>query len=343
MTVIDVDQDVIDLLNILYSDERVPSNFRINFVCADYMSYKHDRVDLIIGNPPFTKINGEYRKELLKNNENKDSTNLAELMLEKALKTSDYVSFIMPKNLLNTPEYEATRKFLSRFSINSILDFGEKGFKGVLVETINLIIDTNGVDPFIEVFSITNNERIKQKKEYIFSPEFPYWVIYRNDFFDQVYKKMDFGVFDVFRDRQITNNNTFLTKDKKHSIRVLKSRNILDSGEIVDIENYDSFIDGETLSKLSIGKFLDETNVYLTPNMTYKPRLIKKGKGYVVNGSVAILIPKNLGISFSQKQLDYISSEEFRKFYKIARNYQTRSLNVDKSSVYWFGIEQNSK
>ena len=154
---------------------------------------------------------------------------------------------------------------------------------------------------------------------------------------------MDFGVFDVFRDRQITNNNTFLTKDKKHSIRVLKSRNILDSGEIVDIENYDSFIDRETLSKLSIGKFLDETNVYLTPNMTYKPRLIKKGKGYVVNGSVAILIPKSLDITFSQKQLDYISSEEFRKFYKIARNYQTRSLNVDKCSVYWFGIEQNSK
>lgn len=61
------------------------------------MSYKHDRVDLIIGNPPFTKINGEYRKELLKNNENKNSTNLAEFMLEKALKMSDYVSFIMPK------------------------------------------------------------------------------------------------------------------------------------------------------------------------------------------------------------------------------------------------------
>lgn len=52
---------------------------------------------------------------------------------------------------MNTPEYEATRKFLSRFSINSILDFGEKGFKGVLVETINLIIDTNGVDSFIEL------------------------------------------------------------------------------------------------------------------------------------------------------------------------------------------------
>ena len=72
--------------------------------------------------------------------------------------------------------------------------------------------------------------------------------------------------------------------------------------------------------------------------MTYKPRLIRKSKGYVVNGSIAILIPKDNTTNFSQKQLDYISSNEFRTFYRIARNYQTRSLNVDKTSCYWFGI-----
>ena len=74
--------------------------------------------------------------------------------------------------------------------------------------------------------------------------------------------------------------------------------------------------------------------------MTYKPRLIKKSRGYIVNGSVAILIPKNSDIDFSQEQLDYIASEEFRNFYKIARNYQTRSLNVDKTSCYWFGLKK---
>ena len=36
----------------------------------------------------------------------------------------------------------------------------------------------------------------------------------------------------------------------------------------------------------------------------------------------------------------YFSSDEFRQFYKIARNYQTRSLNIDNNSVYWFGIEK---
>ena len=74
--------------------------------------------------------------------------------------------------------------------------------------------------------------------------------------------------------------------------------------------------------------------------MTYKPRLIKKEKGYIVNGSIAILIPKNNQINFNIEQIRYISSDEFRLFYRIARNYQTRSLNVDKISCYWFGINK---
>ena len=38
--------------------------------------------------------------------------------------------------------------------------------------------------------------------------------------------------------------------------------------------------------------------------------------------------------------MDYISSEEFKEFYLRARNYQTRSLNIDSNSVFWFGINK---
>ena len=34
---------------------------------------------------------------------------------------------------------------------------------------------------------------------------------------------------------------------------------------------------------------------------------------------------------------DIQKSNEYRNFYKIARNYQTRSLNIDKTSVFFFG------
>ncbi len=343
LTVVDIDEDTIETLKILYDEKNIPSNFKISFVCEDYMDYKHDKVDLIIGNPPFSKISGSYRNKLLKNNFNKNSTNLAEFILEKAISSARYVSMILPKTILNTSEFKDTRDLLIRNRIDSIIDFGENGFKGVLVETINLVIDCNQLPMYTKVISTTLGISINQKSKYIFDDKLPYWIIYRNDFFDEVFQKMKFGIFDVFRDRQITNGNTSLNKTDKYQIRVLKSRNILDTGKIVTIEGYDSFIDIETVSKFTVNKFFNDTGVYLTPNMTYKPRIIKKDKGYVVNGSVAILIPKEKNINLNEKQLNYISSDEFRNFYRIARNYQTRSLNVDKTSCYWFGVNTDLK
>ena len=340
LTVVDIDKDAIERLKILYDQKSIPSNFEIQFVCDDYMNYKHDKVDLIIGNPPFTKISGSYRKHLLLRNSNKSSTNLAEFILEKAILNSRYVSIILPKNILNTLEFKETREMLSKKKIDSIIDFGEKGFKGVLIETINLIVSCDQPSFHTKVVSTTLGISINQKSKYIFDVNLPYWVIYRNDFFDNMLKKMKFGVFDVFRDRQITNNNTSLIKSNKHCIRVLKSRNILNNGDIIRIDGYDSFIDIETLSHFTVGKYIDDDNVYLTPNMTYNPRIIKKKRGYVVNGSVAILIPKDNTLHISNSQLKYISSNEFKNFYKIARNYQTRSLNIDKTSIYWFGINK---
>ena len=85
-----------------------------------------------------------------------------------------------------------------------------------------------------------------------------------------------------------------------------------------------------------IKKFLNNKNVYITPNMSYKPRVCKKPIGTLVNGSVAILIPKN-NVYLTKKDLLFYSSEEYRNFYRIARNFQTRSLNIDKTAVFFFG------
>lgn len=340
LTVIDIDPNAIELLKILYDKNNIPSNFTVKFICDDFMNYKCNRVNLIIGNPPFSKINGLYRNSLLTNNINKESTNLAEFILEKAVMSADYVSMIMPKNILNTPEFSDTRDWLKNFKIDSIIDFGENGFRGVLVETVNLMIDSVNKSKYTKIISTTTGNTVIQKSQYIFDANLPYWIIYRNEFFDKVYKKMKFGIFDVFRDRQITNKNSSVKKNDKYTIRVLKSRNILDTGDIESIEGYDSYIDEYTLSRLTVSKYLNDTSVYLTPNMTYKPRLIKKEKGYVVNGSIAILIPKDKKLEITKSQMNYIASDEFRMFYKIARNCQTRSLNVDKTSCYWFGINE---
>lgn len=337
--VIDIDKDMIETLKILYDKKYLPKNFNIKFICQNFMTYENNQqIDLIIGNPPFTKLSSLDIKRYLPKNFNKNATNLAEFFLEKALSMADYVSFVMPKNLLNTPEYDLTRKLLSNYAITHILDIGEKGFKGVLVETVNILIAKNEKIGNTKIQSLTENIEIINSQNYIFDDNLPYWVIYRDDFFDKVYEKLDFNVFNVFRDRQITNSNSSLVKKSDNDIRIVKSRNIDDTGtKLLNIENYDSFLSQESLEIMSVSKFLQRDDIYMTPNMTYKPRLMRKSKGYVVNGSVALLIPKS-DFSLTDKQMRYISSDEFREFYKIARNYQTRSLNIDSASVYWFGI-----
>ena len=64
---------------------------------------------------------------------------------------------------------------------------------------------------------------------------------------------------------------------------------------------------------------------------------MKKPLHCLVNGSLAILIPKK-DFTLSEKQLSYFSTEEYRTFYQIARNFQTRSLNVDSCSVFFYGL-----
>ena len=334
LTLIDIDKDIIDILSLLYED-KAPSNFEIDFLCADFMSLDLNNVDLIVGNPPFTRIS---KKEIEKYNlTNQDLRNLAGCFLEKSIKIAHTVSLIMPKNLLNTPEYSGLRDFILSKNVHSILDFGEKGFKGVLIETINIILSNSEQKKPVFIESKVKNQILNQDKNYIFDKNLPYWVIYRNAHFDSILNKMDLGVFDVFRDRQIT-KSILISQKNQSSIRVLRSQNISDNGcEVIDKDNYDCFIDKDVLQKLAVNKFIDNDFVYLTPNMTYNCRVMKKEKGYIVNGSVAILIPK-YHFQLTEKQLLFFSSNEFREFYAVARNYQTRSLNIDACSCYWFGI-----
>lgn len=334
LTLIDIDKDIIDILSLLYED-KAPSNFEIDFLCADFMSLDLNNVDLIVGNPPFTRIS---KKEIEKYNlTNQDLRNLAGCFLEKSIKIAHTVSLIMPKNLLNTPEYSGLRDFILSKNVHSIIDFGEKGFKGVLIETINIILSNSEQKKCVFIESKVKNQILNQDKNYIFDKNLPYWVIYRNAHFDSILNKMDLGVFDVFRDRQIT-KSILISQKNQSSIRVLRSQNISDDGcEVIDKDNYDCFIDKDVLQKLTVNKFIDNDFVYLTPNMTYNCRVMKKEKGYIVNGSVAILIPK-YHFQLTKKQLLFFSSNEFRKFYAVARNFQTRSLNIDACSCYWFGI-----
>lgn len=341
--VFDINPDMIKVLKELIKKFSFPKNIHISFFEADTLLYKFDKhYDLVIGNPPFANAKGKDLIEYQKDSCNKSTKNLAAFFLEKAINSSDYTVMITPKTFLNTPEFKDTRDFINKYNLSCILDFGEKGFKNVLVETVCFFVNTQSKALKTKVVSVSNDIVLEQKQSYITDTKLPYWIIYRDKNFDKVFNSMTFDIFTVFRDRQITNTNSTFTKSE-NSIRIIKSRNISDDGtQIEDILNYDAYIDKDVLKNLTVNQYLETDNIYLSPNMTYKPRVCKKPKGVIVNGSVAILIPKN-GIVLSEEDMLYFSTSEYRDFYKTARNYQTRSLNIDKSSVFFFGIRQHNK
>ncbi len=336
--VVDIDSAVLEVLKELVAKMDFPANFSINYINDDFLLYPfREKYDLVVGNPPFSKL-GASDKQLQayrQNAVNKETCNLAGFFIEKACQLGHSVALIAPKYVLNSPEFTRTRTVLEQHRLDFILDFGENGFDGVLVETVCLGITPGRKPGRTRVVSITENIRLWQKQNYICSRKYPYWIIYRDDVFDDIAEKMVFGVFDTFRDRQLT--NSMLTDDKSQ-LRVLKSRNISDDGsKVVDIPGYDAYVAPSQAQKLACHQFLDRTDVYLVPNMTYNPRMMRKPKGVVTNGSVAILKLKEPGLPLEDPELKYYSSQEYRRFYRIARNHQTRSLNIDATSVHFFG------
>ena len=236
---------------------------------------------------------------------------------------------------MHNSDFEICRDYAQKCCIDSIIDFGEKGFKGVLIETICLFVNCIGIPKYTECFSMTYNKinRILQSK--LTDRTFPNWLLYRNDEFDKIANSMNFDIFDCFRDRQITSKQ--LNTDGK--IWVIKSRNITKDGtKIEHLPNYDSFLSSlDDYKNLSVSKYYDRDDVYLSPNMTYYPRVIKKPKKTIVNGSVAIFETKN-NRKLTARDIEYFATEEFRKFYSVARNLSTRSLNLDKNAVFYFGV-----
>lgn len=333
---VDIDKNSAKIFAALIKKYDIPSNVTINYIVDDFLLHKFEKkYDYIIGNPPFFKMKSSEKKLRIyrKDAKNKNTNNICSFFLDKAVDLADYISIVFPKFILNTPEFSDSRKYLSKRKVECIIDFGEKGFPGVLIETLALFINNTGKVGNTRVVSITNNIDCIKKQNYIFDKKLPYWIIYRNEMFDSVCKQLDFNIFTVFRDRQITNS----VLKKSGDIRVLKSRNISDDGsEIKNIDGYDSYIDYSDAENLSVFSLLNRDDIYLTPNMTYKPRVIKKEKNVLVNGSVAVLIPKE-EITLTDNQCKYFSTNEYRDFYRIARNYQTRSLNIDSCSVFFFG------
>lgn len=340
LDVLDVDEESMETLELLLNKVGIPSNFTVNRICCDFLTWQPvGHYDLAVGNPPFSKLKKRTPliEKALASNRNQRTNNLAAMFLEKCMRISDCVALVLNKNILDTEEYAATRDLLRGVKIESIIDFGRYGFTGVSIETMCAVVFPRRKPKGTVTYSMKYNKRHTRSQNYITDPAYPSFVIYRDEQFDAVASKLEFGVFEVFRDRKITKSIT-TRQQSKDSMWVIKARNIdEDGGGVTHIPGYDAFLPRVALEDLPIARFVNDTSVYLTPNMTYNPRVIDNLPDVVPDGSVAVLIPK-VPLRLTQKQKAYYSTDEYRYFYRIARNLSTQSINVDANSVFFYGV-----
>ena len=217
--VIDINSDSLSVLKELLRCIEIPENVRLNYVNKDFLLADFSKhYDIVVGNPPYMKVKDKVLlKEYREKGQNSNTSNIFAFFIERALQISDVVSLIVPKSLINAPEFGETRKIMNELPLTHITDYGEKGFKGVKIETISFVINHKEhiYKTRIESY-ITESIYIKEQK-YITDSMYPYWIIYRDEDFDIVARKMYLGVFKVFRDRTLTKSNTL----SRGRIRVL--------------------------------------------------------------------------------------------------------------------------
>lgn len=334
--VCDIDNNSLRVLKTILENIKVPKNFKINLKNVDFLLWSTKlKYDLVVGNPPYKKLT--KNKSLLERYkfgiQNTDTNNLFSFFIEKSIRLGNYVSLIVPKSLLNSPEFNKTRGLINSYNLEKICDYGEKAFKGVKIETVSFLVNTTGAEKSdkIKIESYIDKNYILKSKKYILSDDFPYWLIYRSDKFDEIASKMKLDIFQSFRDRQITKS---ITKNNGE-IRVLKARNI-GNNEIKDLQNYDCYVDD--MENLAVSKYINENDVVMVPNLTYYPRATFLPKNTIVDGSVALLTLKNGSRLPTEQDLEFYSTKEFENYYRVARNHGTRSLNIDNNSVFFFGL-----
>lgn len=325
----------------MVGDRYFPANamLSIHYKTNDFLELEVVRkYDLIIGIPKNQKVYAQEKRDLCEKYNDPGANNLISFITQKCLSSSNHIALIYPKYFLHNAEYDLTRKRLAAVEIETIIDYGEHGFCESYTETVCLVVNTKGSPDSTRVISLATKQRISQKQNDITDPRFPTWIVYTNTFFKEIVEKLDLDQMKVYRDRTISSRLTH----KTGQIRVLNAKNTpRDANAVIHTPN-DVFVNEMDVVKSEAYKYLNRENVYLCPNLTAHPRLITKPLNTIASGSLAIFSCKD-GSSLSQEQLDYFSSAEFQAFYRIVRNYCTRSLNIDKNAAFYFGKVKTEK
>ncbi|MBO4395939.1 MAG: DNA cytosine methyltransferase [Eubacterium sp.] len=327
----DISQECLSRLDEFVLEMKLTPKFHFKFICEDFLlSNQPQEFDAVIANPPYYKMKAAQKKAY-KNSFGFVNDNIFCLFMKKINGLAKDVMLVIPKVFLMIPDCDDTREiYSSEYGIVSIYDYGVKFFKKVFIEILSLHFSKDYTGE-LYIRNYVEDEEKTVKQGYIYHDTM--WLLYRDKWFDRYIKKLRLGVFDFYRDRQLTNK---YLSDQKKNIWVVRSKNLLDDGSIVHKPGYDKYVD--SVEGFSLSRYYNTKPIIFT-NFTYNTRASILPDGCTVNGSFCILLPKD---HIDHVALDFYASEDFRKYYAIVKNKSKFTINVDANSIYYIGIEKEN-
>lgn len=329
ITSLDIDTSAINFQKELIQNSNYPF-LRIAYKVGDYLKLETEQFDLIIGNPPFG------RKALDPSSPWSVHQEMAIRFVCKAIEEGDQVGFVLPKALLHASTYRGLRNVLATATVvESIFDYGELCFPEIQVETIGLCLATASRPKGSDLITVKSWPRQSQRsceRAYCLDPKFPTWVIYRGPEFDRVLNHLSLGKLSAWRDRTITRKMS-----RPEGTRVIRGRNLQPNQIVATKDDY--FVE-EAIANTVNKKIGEKTygTLFYAPNLSYYPRLVRRDEADgIPDGSAAVLFG-NLSREEESRLLDFCNSEEFTNFFRIACNFATRSINLDDSLSFWWGV-----
>lgn len=147
-----------------------------NIIVADFLT-QTQKYDLIIGNPPYVKIQNidkDYLKYLKQNFKSLNFKNIDIFyaFIEKAMMYSKKVGFIVPNSFIKSNSGEIIRKLI-KDRLKYLYDFGtKKNWNNISVYTAIIILDEFNSNEFIykmNELSVIKNKEILEKDKWVLS------------------------------------------------------------------------------------------------------------------------------------------------------------------------------
>ena len=331
ITCVDISKECLKLLSEFINKLDLPKKFSFKFICNDFITARiDDHYDAIVANPPYFKMKAQQKKSYsgIFDCINDD---IYCLFLKRFASLSDEIMVVLPKTFLMIPDCNDVREiYAKKYGIVSIYDYGVSHFKKVFVEIISIHFKKNYRD---NLYIKDLRDGLEKFVSQGYIQHDTMWLLYRDKWFDEYIKTLSLDVFDFYRDRQLSNKYMSPNQGK---IWVIRSKNLLDSGEIVHKDGYDRFVD--SLSGFNLEKYLNKSALIFT-NFTYNTRAAYLPNDCTVNGSLCVLLPKN---KVDNLDLALYSSEDFRKYYAIVKNKSRFTINVDINTIHYIGVKKNA-